>query len=168
MLERGIMIRRLKSEVLKELPAKRRQKIVVSTDPHTMRKIGQILKRIKNWDDKIKETGQKGDGMLKALAEDFDQFIKGADINEDPTLQAIDDKYSYLLNAYSLTGLAKVRGVIEFLENLIENKVKFIIFAHHYDVMDAIEDFVVKKKIAYIRIDGQIEATKRYEAVRKF
>jgi len=58
--------------------------------------------------------------------------------------------------------------VIEFLENLIENKVKFIIFAHHYDVMDAIEDFVVKKKIAYIRIDGQIEATKRYEAVRKF
>jgi hypothetical protein len=32
-----------------------------------------------------------------------------------------------LLNAYSLTGLAKVRGVLEFLENLIENKVKFII-----------------------------------------
>jgi SWI/SNF-related matrix-associated actin-dependent regulator 1 of chromatin subfamily A len=64
MLERGIMIRRLKSEVLKELPAKRRQKIVVSTDPHTMRKIAQILKRIKNWDEKIKETGQKGDGML--------------------------------------------------------------------------------------------------------
>jgi SWI/SNF-related matrix-associated actin-dependent regulator 1 of chromatin subfamily A len=54
------------------------------------------------------------------------------------------------------------------LENLIDNKVKFIIFAHHYDVMDAIEDFVVKKKVAYIRIDGQIEATKRYEAVRRF
>ena len=83
-------------------------------------------------------------------------------------MQAIDDKYSYLLNAYSLTGLAKVRGVIEFLENLVENKVKFIIFAHHYDVMDAIEDFVVKKKIGYIRIDGQVESTKRYEAVRRF
>lgn len=26
----------------------------------------------------------------------------------------------------------------------------------------------MKKKIAYIRIDGQIEATKRYDAVRKF
>ncbi len=34
--------------------------------------------------------------------------------------------------------------------------------------MDAIEDFVVKKKIGYIRIDGTVEATKRYEAVRKF
>jgi hypothetical protein len=39
MLEKGIMIRRLKSEVLKELPAKRRQRIVVETDPQTMRKI---------------------------------------------------------------------------------------------------------------------------------
>ena len=72
------------------------------------------------------------------------------------------------MNAYSLTGLAKVRGVLEFLETLIENKVKFLIFAHHYDVMDAVEDFVVKKKIGYIRIDGQIESTRRYEAVRKF
>ena len=34
--------------------------------------------------------------------------------------------------------------------------------------MDQIEDAVVKKRINYIRIDGQIEATKRYEAVRRF
>lgn len=72
------------------------------------------------------------------------------------------------MNAYSFTGLAKVRGVLEFLETLIENKTKFILFAHHYDVMDAIEDFIVKKKVGYIRIDGQVEATKRYEAVRRF
>jgi len=31
-----------------------------------------------------------------------------------------------------------------------------------------IEDAVVKKKINYIRIDGQIESTKRYQAVNKF
>ncbi len=54
------------------------------------------------------------------------------------------------------------------METLVENKVKFIVFCHHYEVMDQIEDNIVKKKIPYIRIDGQIEATKRYEAVRKF
>ena len=37
-----------------------------------MRKISQILKRIKNWDDKINKEGQKSDGMLQAIAEDFD------------------------------------------------------------------------------------------------
>ena len=86
----------------------------------------------------------------------------------DPTLSALDDKYSYLLNAYAMTGTAKVKGVIEFIDNLIENKCKFIVFAHHYEVLDAIEDSIVKKKIAYIRIDGRIETGKRYEAVRKF
>lgn len=61
-----------------------------------------------------------------------------------------------------------MKGTVEFIETLVENKVKFIVFAHHYEVMDQIEDAVVKKRINYIRIDGQIEATKRYEAVRRF
>lgn len=86
----------------------------------------------------------------------------------DPTMSALDDKYGYLLNAYSMTGSAKVKGVIEFIDNLLENKCKFIVFAHHYEVLDQIEDSVVKKKIAYIRIDGRIETNKRYDAVRRF
>lgn len=67
-----------------------------------------------------------------------------------------------------MTGSAKVKGVIEFLDTLIENKAKFIVFAHHYEVLDQIEDSLVKKKIQYIRVDGQIDTAKRYEAVRKF
>ena len=77
-----------------------------------------------------------------------------SDIQNDPTLNAIDDKYNHIINAYALTGTAKVKGTVEFLETLIENKMKFIVFAHHYEVMDAIEDAIVKKKISYIRIDG--------------
>ena len=67
-----------------------------------------------------------------------------------------------------MTGAAKAKGVIEFLDTLIENKCKFIVFAHHYEVLDQIEDSVVKKKIGYIRIDGRVDTGKRYEAVRKF
>ncbi len=95
-------------------------------------------------------------------------IIKFLQILNDPTLTALDDKYSYLLNAYSMTGAAKVKGVIEFVDTLIENKSKFIVFAHHLEVLDQIEDSVVKKKIQYIRIDGRIDTAKRYEAVRKF
>jgi SWI/SNF-related matrix-associated actin-dependent regulator of chromatin subfamily A-like protein 1 len=46
-----------------------------------------------------------------------------------------------------MTGAAKVKGVIEFVDTLIENKSKFIVFAHHLEVLDQIEDSVVKKKI---------------------
>ncbi len=52
----------------------------------------------------------------------------------------MDDKYAYLVNAYGLTGLAKIKGILEFTETLIENKCKFLIFAHHYEVLDAIEE----------------------------
>lgn len=48
------------------------------------------------------------------------------------------------------------------------DRVKFLIFAHHFNVLDAIEETVIKKKVSHIRIDGKIDATKRYEAVCKF
>lgn len=59
---------------------------------------------------------------------------------DDPTVARLDDKYAYLVNAYNLTGSAKIKGILEFTETLLENKCKFIIFAHHYDVLDAIEE----------------------------
>lgn len=41
---------------------------------------------------------------------------------------------------YKLTGLAKIKGVCEYLNDLLENEGKFIIFAHHMDVLDAVEE----------------------------
>ena len=43
LLEKKIMIRRLKKDVLSELPSKRRQKIEVTTDPAIVKKIRAIL-----------------------------------------------------------------------------------------------------------------------------
>jgi len=48
-LEKKMMIRRLKKDVLKELPSKRRQKIEVTTDPKIVSQIRAILsKQIKS------------------------------------------------------------------------------------------------------------------------
>ena len=58
------------------------------------------------------------------------------------------------MEAYKLTGQAKIEGIKEFIENLIENDVKFLLFAHHTNILDAYEEFCIKKSIKYIRIDG--------------
>lgn len=87
---------------------------------------------------------------------------------DDPNIARMDDKAAYLINAYNLTGSAKIKGILEFMDTLIESRVKFIIFAHHFEVLDAIEESVVRKKLSHVRIDGKIEVHKRYEAVRKF
>jgi SNF2 family DNA or RNA helicase len=141
-----------------------------------------MLKKVKNWEENFADKGPAagrgpGEGkrtkddngnLIEEVNKDFDEIANATDLLNDADLEAMDDKYSHLLSAYQMTGSAKVKGTVEFIENLVENKVKFIVFCHHYEVMDQIEDSIVKKKIPYIRIDGQIEATKRYEAVRKF
>ena len=45
-LKKGMMIRRLKKDVLKELPAKRRQKIHISADPAKVKEIQKILEKV--------------------------------------------------------------------------------------------------------------------------
>ena len=54
------------------------------------------------------------------------------------------------------------------METLIEGQVKFLVFAHHYVVLDKLEDYMLKQRVNYIRIDGRVDVKKRYEAVNKF
>ena len=52
----------------------------------------------------------------------------------------MSQQHKSLLQAYAMTGKAKIKGVQAFIKTLIENKVKFIVFAHHYEVLDQLED----------------------------
>lgn len=70
--------------------------------------------------------------------------------------------------AYRLTGESKVSGITDFLDTLIENNCKFIIFAHHKSVMDKLEEYIVGKKVGFVRIDGSVNIDKRHERVTSF
>ena len=95
-----------------------------------------MLKKIKNWSDRI---GRHGENIFGAMDTDFETFVKDWGM-EDPNIARLDDKPAYLINAYNLTGTAKIKGILEFTETMIEARTKFIIFAHHFDVLDAIEE----------------------------
>jgi hypothetical protein len=95
-----------------------------------------MLKKIKNWSDRI---GRHGENIFGSIDSDFDTFVKERGM-EDPNIARLDDKAAYLINAYGLTGLAKIKGILEFTDTLIEARTKFIIFAHHFEVLDAIEE----------------------------
>jgi len=67
-----------------------------------------------------------------------------------------DDRVvSSVLKLWDLTGQAKLPGVKAYINDLVAQGVKFLIFAHHLPVLDAIEDQVIKLKVKYIRIDGR-------------
>ncbi len=69
-----------------------------------------MLKKVKSWQDKI---GRKGENAFGDMSNDFDEFVKsnGDNLMADPTFSSLDDKYSYLVNAYGLTGTAKIKGI---------------------------------------------------------
>ena len=67
-----------------------------------------------------------------------------------------------------MTGEAKLPGIKDYVNYLVDNSCKFLIFAHHAEVLDAIEDVIITDKIGYIRIDGKVPVEKRQELVNKF
>ncbi|OWF39059.1 SWI/SNF-related matrix-associated actin-dependent regulator of chromatin subfamily A-like protein 1 [Mizuhopecten yessoensis] len=133
-LEEKIMIRRLKKEVLTQLPAKTRQMVVL--DPSSI-KINKDMKT------DCKAMNVKG---LKGL-----------------------ERRGVLLEYFHHTGAAKIPAIRDYVVDLIEADKKFLIFAHHQEVLDAVED-VVKPKLKqhYIRIDGKTSAEQRNSFCKKF
>ena len=129
-----IMIRRLKKNVLSQLPPKRRQRIEIDCDEKYIEKI-VLLPNTMN-----------------------QQYFANA--NEEEKVSTPD--------LYRLTALAKLNGICEYVKSLLDNEIKFILFAHHQIVLDKIEELAEERKVDYIRVDGTITGQKRFDMVQKF
>ena len=165
-----LMIRRLKKDVLNQLPPKKRQKIEVQTDSKIIKEIKVMLHKKKEKLEKLLGVDQEGLKKMENLDIDIDLNKINSDNNnsKNNNNKEEDDILSCFNKAYCLTGEAKIKGICEYITYLIDNSCKFLIFAHHTIVLDAIEEQVQKCKIDYIRIDGKVPLLKRQENVNKF
>lgn len=77
-------------------------------------------------------------------------------------------KRESLMEAYRLSGAAKLDGVVEYILSLLENDVKLLIFAHHRAILDRIEADLNAKKFKLIRIDGEVDMADRQARVDIF
>ena len=74
---------------------------------------------------------------------DFQSYVRevGDLNNAQEMMESEINRDNPLMVAYRMTGEAKVDGVCEFLETLVENSVKFLVFAHHFTMLDALEEY---------------------------
>ncbi|XP_030909261.1 SWI/SNF-related matrix-associated actin-dependent regulator of chromatin subfamily A-like protein 1 isoform X2 [Melopsittacus undulatus] len=136
LLEESIMIRRLKSDVLSQLPAKQRKMVVVAPE-----KMSAKTKAVLAAEAKMMTKGYKSKQQEKEA----------------------------LLIFYSSTAEAKIHSVIEYVLDLLESgNNKFLVFAHHKIVLDAIVAELEKKHVEYIRIDGSTPSAERQSLCQKF
>lgn len=134
LLEESIMIRRLKKEVITQLPDKVRQMVLL--DP----------------------------GLIKATKE-MELQSKTMELK---SLKGMERRGA-LLEYFHHTGAAKVKAIKEYVLDLLDLDRKFLIFAHHQEVLDAIEAAVQSKiEKGYIRIDGKTTPEQRNYFCNKF
>lgn len=110
-LRARIMVRRLKSEVMTELPPKQRQVIVLPTK-------ASVLKREK----KVIETLED---MLK------DAMRNGIDIISSP-------QFEHMSQIRHETAIDKIPDAIDHIKALMEEHQKVVVMCHHRDVLEAI------------------------------
>jgi len=73
-----------------------------------------------------------------------------------------------LLELYHDTGTAKLLSVVEYLKDLLESGEKFLVFAHHQDVLDGLCHALYQQHVDHVRIDGRTPGPIRHDLVTHF
>ncbi|POI34850.1 hypothetical protein CIB84_001396 [Bambusicola thoracicus] len=76
---------------------------------------------------------------------------------------------SLITRMYKETAIAKAGAVKDYIRMMLENdKLKFLVFAHHISMLQACTEAVVENKVRYIRIDGSVPSAERIRLVNQF
>lgn len=130
-LRSSVMVRRLKSEVLTELPPKRRQIVELPTNGDA----GLVEEEREQF-----ERHESGLTRLKALAEaaalgdDEAAYAAAA----DELKRAYRVAFEEIAKVRHQVALAKVPKVVEHVTDMLEESGKIVLFTHHHDVTDQI------------------------------
>ena len=144
---KSIMVRRLKANVLEELPPKQRSII------HTT--ISREEKE--NCKQAIKDMGDK----RAALGGLFGDEARQADFQAK----------SKMMKAYQQSGIGKAQAVADYVVDWLagSDSLKILVFGHHQAVLDTVDQRLLAKcPDSHIRIDGGVPPAIRTQLVRKF
>uniref|UniRef100_A0A3Q1C297 Zinc finger, RAN-binding domain containing 3 n=1 Tax=Amphiprion ocellaris TaxID=80972 RepID=A0A3Q1C297_AMPOC len=139
-----IMIRRLKVEVLSQLPPKIRQRI-----PFDLPK------------EAVKEAS--------ASFAQWERLMKGLRSGVVAADNPFTEVMSLVTQMYKQTAIAKAGAVKDYIKMMLEaEQLKFLVFAHHLTMLQACTEAVIEAKAGYVRIDGRVSSSERIQLVHKF
>lgn len=157
-LRSTVMIRRLKKDVLADLPAKTRQVIEIPKTGFSsaLKKEEKIMKSVEEKrrmleDLKAQSEAQKDDAGFRAKIDALRETLK-VDFAEISVIR-------------HETALAKVDYTIDYLTEMLESNDKIILFAHHLDVLEKI--YQAFPGIA-VKFTGEMNGEQKQAAVDRF
>ncbi|XP_051549131.1 DNA annealing helicase and endonuclease ZRANB3 [Myxocyprinus asiaticus] len=133
-----IMIRRLKNQVLTQLPPKVRQRI-----PFDLPK------------DAAKEASAS-----------FEQWERLMSFQSENQFVEVMSLITHMYKQTAIAKAGAVKDYIKMM--LETEELKFLVFAHHLSMLQACTEAVIEAKAGYIRIDGSVPSAERIQLVHRF
>ncbi|THD25197.1 SWI:SNF matrix associated [Fasciola hepatica] len=79
-----------------------------------------------------------------------------------------EQKKSAMLEYFHETGSVKIAALRQYILDLVEVGRKFLLYAHHTEVLDALSNTLSEKSVDHIRIDGRTNSEQRSVVCKKF
>ncbi|MBR6258034.1 MAG: SNF2 helicase associated domain-containing protein [Lachnospiraceae bacterium] len=147
------ILRRMKKQVLKELPDKMEETVYVSMDTDQKKLYSANVKKLKEELNAVSKTEFKK-GKMQFLS----QLTLLRELCCDPALLYEDYK----------GGSAKLETCMELVRQSIDGGHKLLLFSQFTSMLDIICERLNKEKIAYHRIDGSVSKENRMQMVDSF
>lgn len=142
------MVRRLKKDVLTQLPQKRRQQVFLPATPAEMKQLKGMHGEMEKLREAMHAQGSHGGGGDAA--------------------SLFSDQKKKINELYTKSGEIKCKAICDYVNVLLECDQKFIIFAYHKAVLDTVESLLRDKNAKFIRIDGTTPSHERSGLVKRF
>lgn len=148
------ILRRLKEDVLSELPEKLEKKYLVEMKGKQKQLYSFYVKAIKNELNANKSSEKSGKNKINLFA----YLTKLREICLDPSMVVPDYKGES----------SKLTVVKEIVKDASESGKKILLFSQFTLVLKKIEEDFKKEDISYLYLDGETSAKERVERVKKF
>lgn len=145
-LKKGFMVRRLKRDVLTQLPKKLRHTVWLEVKADELKDVSSLFREWKYLNTKIYKLPQG---------------------SEQQRLMMFERK-KIISELFRETAAAKTAAVVRWVMSALSEGRSFIFFAYHRVTLDAVEEAVSQANISYMRIDGSTPAMKRNDNVEAF
>lgn len=156
------MVRRMKGDVLKELPPKVRS--VITLDPEDYNLDRMFTEEMSIFADyqALLRTWQIRTELAKAESIESHRTV----LREKKMKLGL--QAGELSRMRQKTAVAKVPGVIDQVKIITDQGEKVILFAHHIEVLDKLQEALVDAGLRVVRLDGSTSQDNRQKAVEDF
>ena len=161
-LRHSVMVRRLKIDVLKELPPKRRQIIEMTTNGAT----AAVNAELRAYEDREQQL-QDLEELREAAdaAGDKEAFKEAAEGLQEARQVAFEE----MARERHATAVRKIPHVLEHVGDFLDSSEgKLLLFAHHKDAVAGLSEGLTKKEVKHVILTGETSMDKRQAAVDQF